>query len=238
MQPIAERTEPQELASANPNLPPAAMIKVSIVEDDTKLRETMARYFAGQSGFRCIGTYPDAESALVGIPEDPPDVVLMDINLPGIDGIECVARLRAALPNLKIIMLTVFEDSERVFNSLSAGAFGYLVKSNRPAKILQAIREVFEGGSPMSGHIARMVVQSFEKRGTATDETSALTPRELEVLHELSCGQPYKQIAASLGISLSTVRTYIQRIYEKLHVHSQTEAVMKYARRREDRLGS
>jgi DNA-binding NarL/FixJ family response regulator len=159
----------------------------------------------------------------------------MDINLPGIDGIECVARLRADLPNLKIIMLTVFEDSERVFNSLSAGAFGYLVKSNRPAKILQAIRDVFEGGSPMSGHIARMVVQSFEKRGDNKDETSSLTPRELEVLHGLSCGQPYKQIAEELGISLSTVRTYIQRIYEKLHVHSQTEAVMKYARRRDDR---
>lgn len=235
MQPIAEPTEPREFLSAHPISPSPTMIKVSIVEDDAKLRETMARYFAGQPGFQCIGTYPDAESSLAGIPENPPDVVLMDINLPGIDGIECVARLRATLPNLKIIMLTVFEDSERVFNSLSAGAFGYMVKSNRPAKILQAIREVFEGGSPMSGHIARMVVQSFERRAPTTDETSALTPRELEVLHGLSCGQPYKQIAAGLGISLSTVRTYIQRIYEKLHVHSQTEAVMKYARRRDDR---
>jgi DNA-binding NarL/FixJ family response regulator len=215
--------------------PLPAMIKVSIVEDDAKLRETMARYFAGQSGFKCLDTYPDAESALAGIPKNPPDVVLMDINLPGIDGIECVARLRSAVPELKIIMLTVFEDSERVFNSLSAGAFGYLVKSNRPAKILQAIREVYEGGSPMSGHIARMVVQSFGKRGETTDETASLTPRELEVLHGLSCGQPYKQIAEELGISLSTVRTYIQRIYEKLHVHSQTEAVMKYARRRDGR---
>ena len=211
------------------------MIKVSIVEDDAKLRETMARYFVGQSGFKCLCTYPDAESALAGIPENPPDVVLMDINLPGIDGIECVARLRAALPDLKILMLTVFEDSERVFNSLAAGAFGYLVKSHRPARILQAIRDVYAGGSPMSGHIARMVVQSFERRGATTDETASLTPRELEVLHGLSCGQPYKQIAANLDISISTVRTYIQRIYEKLHVHSQTEAVMKYARRRDDR---
>lgn len=235
MHPIVERAESGETHTENPVSPPPAMIKVSIVEDDAKLRETMARYFAGQAGFKCLCTYPDAESALAGIPGNPPDVVLMDINLPGIDGIECVARLRAALPDLKIIMLTVFEDSERVFNSLSAGAFGYLVKSNRPAKILQAIREVFEGGSPMSGHIARMVVQSFEKRGPSTDETASLTPRELEVLHGLSCGQPYKQISADLGISLSTVRTYIQRIYEKLHVHSQTEAVMKYARRRDDR---
>jgi DNA-binding NarL/FixJ family response regulator len=235
MHPIDEQTELREIHAEYSITPPSAMIKVSIVEDDAKLRETMVRYFAGQSGFKCLGTFPDAESALAGIPQNPPDVVLMDINLPGIDGIECVARLRADLPNLKIIMLTVFEDSERVFNSLSAGAFGYLVKSNRPAKILQAIRDVFEGGSPMSGHIARMVVQSFEKRGDNKDETSSLTPRELEVLHGLSCGQPYKQIAEELGISLSTVRTYIQRIYEKLHVHSQTEAVMKYARRRDDR---
>jgi DNA-binding NarL/FixJ family response regulator len=232
MQHLIGRTESKEIESATALTSPPAMIKVSIVEDDAKLRETMARYFAGQSGFKCLCTYPDAESALAGIPENPPDVVLMDINLPGIDGIECVARLRATLPDLKIIMLTVFEDSQRVFKSLSAGAFGYLVKSNRPAKILQAIRDVFDGGSPMSGHIARMVVQSFENRGPTTDETASLTPRELEVLHGLSCGQPYKQIAAELGISLSTVRTYIQRIYEKLHVHSQTEAVMKYARRR------
>jgi len=211
------------------------MIKVSIVEDDAKLRETMIRYFAGQSDFKCVCTYPDAETALAGIPQNPPDVVLMDINLPGMNGIECVTLLHSALPQLKIIMLTIFEDSERVFNSLSAGAFGYLVKSNRPAKILQAIRDVHEGGSPMSGHIARMVVQSFERQNPTKDETSSLTPRELEVLHGLSCGQAYKQISGNLGISLSTVRTYIQRIYEKLHVHSQTEAVMKYARRRDER---
>ena len=235
MQPIIEPTGLTETHTEPAIAVFPAMIKVSIVEDDAKLRETMVRYFAGQSGFKCVCTYPDAESALAGIPQNPPDVVLMDINLPGIDGIECVARLHAALPELKIIMLTVFEDSERVFNSLSAGAFGYLVKSNRPAKILQAIRDVYEGGSPMSGHIARMVVQSFEKRAATPDETASLTPRELEVLHGLSCGQSYKQISSDLGISLSTVRTYIQRIYEKLHVHSQTEAVMKYARRREDR---
>ena len=235
MQPIADRTEVTEDPTQIAIIPPPSMIKVSIVEDDTKLRETMVRYFAGQPGFKCLCTYPDAETALAEIPQNPPDVVLMDINLPGMNGIECVALLHAALPELKIIMLTVFEDSERVFNSLSAGAFGYLVKSNRPGKILQAIREVYEGGSPMSGHIARMVVQSFEHRSPTEDETSTLTPRELEVLHGLSCGQPYKQIAAELGISLSTVRTYLPRIYEKLQDQSQTEAVMKYARRRDDR---
>lgn len=211
------------------------MIKVSIVEDDIKLRETLVRYITGQSGFRCVCAYPDAESALADIPLNSPDVVLMDINLPGMSGIECVPRLHAALPALKIIMLTVFEDSDQVFKSLSAGAFGYLVKSNHPAKIIQAIREVHDGGSPMSGQIARMVVQSFEKRAASHSETDSLAPRELEVLHGLSCGQPYKQIASDLGISLSTVRTYIQRIYEKLHVHSQTEAVMKYASSRKDR---
>ncbi len=210
------------------------MITVSIVEDDAKLRETLMRYFSGQAGFRCLRAYPDAESALAEIPGDPPDVVLMDINLPGMSGIECVERLHRVVPALKIVMLTVFEDSDQVFKSLSAGAFGYLVKSNRPAKILQAIREVHDGGSPMSGHIARMVVQSFEKRPAPQDETASLAPRELEVLQGLSRGRPYKQIAAEMGISLSTVRTYIQRIYEKLHVHSQTEAVMKFARRKGD----
>jgi DNA-binding NarL/FixJ family response regulator len=233
MQKKAEGLRDFDIQSPDPL--PLSMIKVSIVEDDVKLGQTLARYFAGQTGFKCLCTYPDAETALAEIPKNPPDVVLMDINLPGMSGIECVALLHAALPELKIIMLTVFEDSDRVFSSLSAGAFGYLVKSNRPAKILQAIRDVHDGGSPMSGHIARMVVQSFERRSSRRDETSSLTPRELEVLHGLSCGQPYKQIAANLGISHSTVRTYIQRIYEKLHVHSQTEAVMKYARRRSER---
>ena len=207
-------------------------IKVSIVEDDAKLRETLVRYFAGQSGFRCVKAYANAEAALADIPSHPPDVVLMDINLPGMSGIECVSRLRQAMPQLKIIMLTVFEEGEQVFQALSAGAFGYLVKSNRPAKILEAIREVYDGGSPMSGHIARKVVQSFQAHAAARAETESLTARELEVLQGLSRGQPYKEIASELGISLSTVRTYIQRIYEKLHVHSQTEAVMKFARQK------
>jgi DNA-binding NarL/FixJ family response regulator len=212
------------------------MIKVSIVEDDTKLRETAVRYFAGQSGFRCMKAYANAEDALTDIPAHLPDVVLMDINLPGMSGIECVARLRRVAPSVKIIMLTVFEEGEQVFQALSAGAFGYLVKSNRPAKILEAIREVYNGGSPMSGHIARKVVQSFQAHAAASAaakaETEALTARELEVLQGLSRGHPYKEIASELGISLSTVRTYIQRIYEKLHVHSQTEAVMKFAQNR------
>ncbi len=210
------------------------MISVSLVEDDAKLRETLARYLTGQPGFRCLKAYPNAETALGDLPQHPPDVLLMDINLPGMSGIECVSRLRKVVPALKIIMLTVFDESEQVFNALSAGAFGYLVKSNRPAKILEAIREVHGGGSPMSGHIARKVVQSFQARASAPSETDSLTARELQVLQGLSQGHPYKQIASDLAISLSTVRTYIQRIYEKLHVHSQTEAVMKLPRKQGD----
>jgi DNA-binding NarL/FixJ family response regulator len=210
------------------------MINVSIVEDDAKLRATLERYLGAQTGFRCASVYPNAEAALVGIPKVNPHVVLMDINLPGLDGIECVARLRQQMPGLKIIMLTVFEEGEQVFKALSAGAFGYLVKSGRPAKILEAIREVHAGGSPMSGNIARQVVQTLHAqaaaRATTRAETNALSARELDVLQALSKGHTYKQIASDLGISLGTVRTYIQRIYEKLHVHSHAEAVMKYAR--------
>lgn len=211
------------------------MINVSIVEDDAKLRGTLERYLAAQPGFRCVSVYPNAEAALAGIPKAAPHVVLMDINLPGINGIECVARLRQQMSGLKIIMLTVFEEGEQVFNALSAGAFGYLVKSSRPAKILEAIREVHAGGSPMSGNIARKVVQTLQAQAAAQAanraETDALSAREVEVLQALSKGHTYKQIAADLGISLGTVRTYIQRIYEKLHVHSHTEAVMKFARK-------
>jgi DNA-binding NarL/FixJ family response regulator len=207
------------------------MINVSLVEDDAKLRATLARYLTGQPGFRCVSTYPNAEAALADIPRVVPDVVLMDINLPGMSGIECVSRLRATMPALKIIMLTVFEESEQVFKALSAGAFGYLVKSLRPARIVEAIREVHAGGSPMSGHIARKVVQSFQAQAAARAETDTLSGRELDVLQALSRGHTYKQIAGDLNISLATVRTYIQRIYEKLHVHSHAEAVMKYAQK-------
>jgi DNA-binding NarL/FixJ family response regulator len=210
------------------------MIQVSIVEDDAKLRETLARYLAAQPGFQCASTYANAEAALADLPKVCPEVVLMDINLPGMSGIECVASLRQTMPSLKIIILTAFDESEQVFNALSAGAFGYLVKSNRPARILEAIREVHAGGSPMSSSIARKVVESFrvkaQKDAAQHAETDALSARELQVLQALSRGFAYKQIAADLNISIGTVRTYIQRIYEKLHVHNQAEAVMKLPR--------
>jgi DNA-binding NarL/FixJ family response regulator len=229
-----EATDHCRTAGKPASLDDASMINVAIVEDDAKLRETLKRYLTAQPGFRCASAYPNAELALSGLPHVLPDVVLMDINLPGMDGIECVARLRAMIPALKIIMLTVFEEDDQVFKALSAGAFGYLVKSSRPAKITEAIREVHAGGSPMSGNIARKVVQSFQFQAAAQkaarSETDALSPREVEVLQALSKGHTYKQIAANLGISLGTVRTYIQRIYEKLHVHSHAEAVVKFVR--------
>lgn len=209
----------------------ADMITVAIVEDDAKLRETVVRYLKAQPGLKCVADYANAEAALAGLPAVRPAVVLLDINLPGMSGIECIPLLKRALPGVKIIMLTVFEEGDQVFKALSAGAFGYLVKSNRPAKIIEAIREVHVGGSPMSGNIARKVVQSFQAQAASRFETDALSARELEVLQALSKGHTYKQIAADLGISLGTVRTYIQRIYEKLHVHSHAEAVMKFARK-------
>ena len=237
---MSNETATGSLKGATATPPPAvsfadAMINVSIVEDDAKLRATLERYLMTQPGFKCVSVYPNAEAALAGIPKVSPHVVLMDINLPGMNGIECVAQLRHSLPAAKIIMLTVFEEGEQVFKALSAGAFGYLVKSSRPAKILEAIREVHGGGSPMSGNIARKVVQTLQAQAAAQAatraETAALSAREIEVLQALSKGHTYKQIAADLGISLGTVRTYIQRSYEKLHVHSHAEAVMKFARK-------
>ena len=236
---MLDQTPAQRSLAVKPEFPGCMaadlMINVAIVEDDAKLRETLKRYLASQPGFRCASAYPSAEAALSDLPNVRPDVVLMDINLPGMNGIECVAKLRTNMPALKIIMLTVFEESDQVFNALSAGAFGYLVKSSRPAKIVEAIREVHAGGSPMSGNIARKVVQSFQAQAAAQKarqtETDTLSAREVEVLQALSKGHTYKQICADLGISLGTVRTYIQRIYEKLHVHSHTEAVLKFARK-------
>ena len=225
--------EPAASASPAAAFPREAMINVAIVEDDAKLRATLERFLGAQSGFRCVGAFPNAESGLAGIPRLRPDVVLMDINLPGMSGIECVAQLRRTMPEAKIIMLTVFEEGEQVFKALAAGAFGYLVKSTRPVKILEAIRDVHGGGSPMSSNIARKVVQTLQTQAAEQSarraETEALSAREVEVLQSLSKGHTYKQIAADLGISIGTVRTYIQRIYEKLHVHSHAEAVMKFA---------
>jgi DNA-binding NarL/FixJ family response regulator len=203
-------------------------ITVCIVEDDAGLRESMAGFVQETAGFVCLGAYASAEQALAAIPQLKPEVVLMDINLPGLNGIECVRRLKAELPGLQAMMLTAYENSDRIFEALAAGACGYLVKSTPPEKLIDAMVELRNGGSPMSSHIARKVVQAFQPAARSTPLIEELAPREQQVLELLSQGRAYKQIAADMELHIGTVRTYIRRIYEKLHVNCRTEAVVKY----------
>jgi DNA-binding NarL/FixJ family response regulator len=203
-------------------------IHVSIVEDNTAIRECLATILNGSPGFSCRQACRTAEEALRKIPAQPPDVVLMDINLPGKSGVECVGELKAILPALQIIMLTIEEDARRVFASLEAGASGYLVKNLPPAKILEAIEEVHRGGSPMSSQVARLVVQTFQTRSRSKGLEEDLTPREEEILNLLTRGYRSKEIADALGIATQTVNVHLRNIYEKLHVRSRTEAVAKY----------
>jgi DNA-binding NarL/FixJ family response regulator len=206
-------------------------INVSIVEDSDKFRETLARVLNRSEGFRCLSNYPNAEDALKALPQDKPDVVLMDINLPGMNGVECVRQLKQAVPTIQVMMLTVYEDTENIFNALAAGASGYMLKRTARDELLEAIREVHRGGSPMTTHIARKVVQSFQRAAPAASPTEMLSPREQEVLDCLAQGFLYKEIAEKLSISYETVHTYIRRIYEKLQVRTRTEAVAKFLRR-------
>jgi len=206
-------------------------ITISLVEDNHQLRGTLARLLDGAEGFRCLSQYASAEDALAGLPKDKPDVVLVDINLPGMNGVECVRRLKQIVPDIPAVMLTAYEDTENIFNALAAGATGYLLKRAPRAELLDAIREVRRGGSPMTTHIARKVVQSFQKQSPAAPAGGALSAREQEVLDHLSQGFLYKEIADKLGISYETVHTYIRRIYEKLQVRTRTEAVAKFLRR-------
>jgi DNA-binding NarL/FixJ family response regulator len=209
-------------------------VKVAIVEDDEDLRLELKELVGEASGFRCTRTYPDAESALREIPSRPPDVVLMDINLPGMSGIECVRRLKQTLPGLSVIMLTVYEDSDTLFNALQAGADGYILKRTPRSHLLQALRELCEGGAPMSGAMARKVIGYFQRiqqvpapvQGPA--EVQNLTVRELEVLSAIARGLSDKEIAQALGIANDTVRKHLQKVYDKLHVHTRTEAALKY----------
>jgi len=206
-------------------------ISVSIVEDNDQLRGTLARVLNRADGFQCVGQYPNAEAALEALPKERPNVVLMDINLPGMNGVECVRRLKQLVPEIQIIMLTVYEDTENIFNALAAGASGYLLKRTKSAELLEGVRDVLKGGSPMTTHIARKVVQSFQQSSASAQATENLSPREQEVLDCLSQGFLYKEIAEKLGISYETVHTYIRRIYEKLQVRTRTEAVAKFLRR-------
>ena len=206
-------------------------ITVSIVEDQDQLRNTLSRVIDRADGFECVSSYASAEAALEELPQKKPDVVLMDINLPGMNGVECVRKLKQVAPQIQIVMLTVYEDTENIFNALAAGASGYMLKRTSTAELLESIREVNRGGSPMTAHIARKVVQSFQRQASAADGTEDLSPREREVLDCLSQGFLYKEIAEKLGISYETVHTYIRRIYEKLQVRTRTEAVAKFLRR-------
>ena len=206
-------------------------ITVALVEDSDQLRGTLARVISRAEGFQCVSQHASAEAALEALPGEKPNVVLMDINLPGINGVECVRRLKPLLPASQVIMLTAYEDTENIYNSLAAGASGYLLKRTSSAELLTAIRDVLKGGSPMTAHIARKVVQSFHKAGASSQPTENLSQREQEVLDCLSHGLMYKEIAEKLGISYETVHTYIRRIYEKLQVRTRTEAVAKFLRR-------
>ncbi|HEY3862515.1 MAG TPA: response regulator transcription factor [Verrucomicrobiae bacterium] len=207
------------------------MISVSIVDDEDDLRESIAAFINNASGFRCVSAYPSAQTALAKLPSERPDVVLMDINLAGSSGIECVEKLKVAAPAMQIVMFTVYEDTAQIFQALSAGASGYLLKRSTPGKLLQAIEDVHAGGSPMSSSIARKVVASFQKSPPAVEQTEHLSAREQSILECLSKGLTYQQTADRLEISLGTLRTHIRRIYEKLHVHARTAAVAKYLHR-------
>jgi len=206
-------------------------INVSIVEDNDQLRGTLARVIDRAEGFQCLSQYSNAEAALESLPKMRPNVVLMDINLPGMNGVECVRRLKQLVPETQVVMLTVYEDTENIFKALAAGATGYLLKRTPRGELLAAVRDVVQGGSPMTTHIARKVVQSFQQAGASVQPTENLSAREQEVLDCLSQGFLYKEIAEKLGISYETVHTYIRRIYEKLQVRTRTEAVAKFLRR-------
>jgi DNA-binding NarL/FixJ family response regulator len=205
-------------------------VTVSIVDDDCELTARISAYLNRTSSYRCISSYASAEEALSQLTKDNPDVVLMDINLGGMNGIECVRRLRPSLPNTPVVMLTVFEDTDKIFRAIAAGASGYLLKRMPPAKLLDAIGEVVGGGSPMSAPIARKVIQLLQSMPVPSDDTVDLSDRERQVLEAMAAGQLYKQIADELNVSIHTVRSYIRRIYEKLHVRTRTEAVAKYFR--------
>jgi DNA-binding NarL/FixJ family response regulator len=215
---------------ASPNTPPApsATLSVVVVEDDSSIRSILKTWLEEADGFACAGVFPDVESALPQMPRIKPDVAIVDINLPGLSGIECVRQLKVKIPATQFMMLTVYEDSNHIFDALAAGATGYLLKTTSREALLAALREVYGGGSPMSSNIARKVVQNLQQPKRTLTPADELSKRENEVLVLLAQGYLYKEIADSLGIRLDTVNTYIRRIYEKLHVHSRAQAVARF----------
>ena len=202
--------------------------RVAIVEDDMGLREQLTQIVNSVPENQCVGAYGSAEEALKNIRIANPDVVLMDIRLPGMSGIECISKLKEMLPEVQIIVVTVYEDSERIFRALRSGASGYLVKSGPPGKLLEAIKDVTQGGSPMSAHIARKVVLHFHRVGTEAKPSEHISFREQEVLELLSAGYIYKEIGERLSISAETVRTHVKHICQKMHVKTRIEAVAKH----------
>jgi DNA-binding NarL/FixJ family response regulator len=207
-----------------------SVVSVSIVEDNDELRAEFGRLVEEAPDLRMVSDYGSAEDALARLAQDNPDVVLMDIQLPGMTGVECVRRLKATTSGIQVIMLTVFEHSDWIFDSLKAGASGYILKRAPRQDIVAAIRQAHDGGAPMSCSVARKVVQFFSQRPQGSEELSQLTEREHTVLTKLSEGLSYDEIAAALAISINTVRKHIRAIYEKLHVSSRTEAVTKFLR--------
>jgi DNA-binding NarL/FixJ family response regulator len=201
---------------------------VVLVEDDRGLREQLAQILNSAPDIRCVGAFASAEEALEQIPARCPDVVLMDIKLPGMSGIECVARLKRLMPGLQIVMVTVYEDSERIFRALKAGASGYLLKSSPPPQLLEAVRDVHGGGAPMSSQIARQVVRHFHSAGAVPEQKPPLSPRERQVLELLSTGYIYKEIADQLDIGVETVRTHVKSICQKMHARNRLEAVARH----------
>jgi DNA-binding NarL/FixJ family response regulator len=206
-------------------------IKVAVVEDMPDLREALHLLIGGSDGLVCVAACATAEEALKRLPEIQPDVVLMDIELPVMNGIECIRQLKAQFPGMQILMLTVFEDHERIFKSLEAGATGYILKKSSPSKLLEAIVDIHNGGAPMSGQIARQVVESLGKPKRMVESAEALSAREREILDKLSQGYLYKEISDLLGITISTVRVHVRNIYDKLHARNRVEAVNKVYRR-------
>jgi DNA-binding NarL/FixJ family response regulator len=202
-------------------------IKISIVEDQHDMRQSLVEWLDHAPGLKCVGAHATAELALQKIPGENPDVVLMDINLTGMSGIECVARLKNKLPKIQVLMLTTYEDGDTIFDSLRAGANGYLLKNMPQDELVRAVEQVHSGGAPMSLQIARKVINHFHRDSQAASELEQLTTRELEILRLLAKGYMYKEIADQLAISMSTVRTHVSAIYEKLHVQSRTAAAMK-----------
>lgn len=202
-------------------------IKVVIIEDNDDIRNSLNILIDGSAGIRCVQTYTNAEDAISGIPAINPDVAIVDVHLPKRSGIECIGTLKPVCASTQFMIFTIFEDDETVFNAIKAGATGYLLKNTSPDKILSAINDIYRGGSPMSGQIARKVLQSFFNPVKPKDTLEVLTVRENEILNLLSKGYRYKEIASKLFISTETVRTHIRNIYEKLQVESRTEALNK-----------